>query len=81
MHFHFTGWPDHGVPKYPTSLLSLIKLVRSHHEKFDERSPAVVHCRYNTADTVIVILQLTCSHCTTALESDELEHSLLWITP
>ena len=42
--FHFTAWPDHGVPTYATSLLSFRKKIRS----FDDpmAGPTVVHCRY-----------------------------------
>lgn len=40
--FHFTAWPDHGVPQYATSLLSYRRKVRS----FDDPSagPTVIHC-------------------------------------
>jgi len=40
--FHFTAWPDHGVPAYPTSLLAFHKKFRS----YDDTSagPPVVHC-------------------------------------
>ena len=50
--FHFTVWPDHGVPKYATSMLSFHKSLHIHHkQKFD--TPLLVHCRY-----VITILNL-----------------------
>ncbi|XP_065917231.1 uncharacterized protein [Dysidea avara] len=42
-HFHFTVWPDHGVPKYPTALLSFQKRVNKHHKR-KRGSPLVVHC-------------------------------------
>jgi len=40
--FHFTTWPDHGVPLYPTSLLAF-------HKKFcccydNSSGPTVIHC-------------------------------------
>ncbi len=39
--YHFTGWPDHGVPVQATSLLSF-------HRKFRNgdagSGPAIVHC-------------------------------------
>jgi protein tyrosine phosphatase len=40
--FHFTAWPDHGVPSYATSLLTFRKKVRS----FDDPTmgPIIVHC-------------------------------------
>jgi len=39
--FHFVSWPDHGVPDYPTALLSLRRRVRFYH---DASSPLLVHC-------------------------------------
>ena len=44
--FHFTSWPDHGVPTYATSLLNFIKRIRIHHDRLTTPSPMVVHCRY-----------------------------------
>ena len=41
-HYLFTGWPDYGVPKYPTSLIRMLYHVR------DARVsdvPLLVHCR------------------------------------
>ena len=41
-HYLFTGWPDSGVPKYPTSLMHMLRHVR------DARVsdvPILVHCR------------------------------------
>ena len=41
-HYLFTGWPDYGVPKYPTSLIRMLYHVR------DARVsdvPILVHCR------------------------------------
>ena len=42
-HFHFTAWPDHGVPQFATSLISFIKRVQKSHDK-DRGVPLVVHC-------------------------------------
>jgi protein tyrosine phosphatase len=42
--FHFTGWPDHGVPSYATSLLNFQKRVQSHYNKLQTQGPMVVHC-------------------------------------
>ena len=30
--YHFTSWPDHGVPEYATSMLSFHKRVISQHK-------------------------------------------------
>jgi protein tyrosine phosphatase len=42
--FHFSSWPDHGVPMYPTSLLNFMKLVRAHQESSEKAGPIAVHC-------------------------------------
>ena len=44
--FHFTSWPDHGVPSYPTALLSFVSRVRSHLSPKD--GPIISHCRYES---------------------------------
>jgi protein tyrosine phosphatase len=40
--FHFTSWPDFGVPEHPTSLLRFIHKVASTNP--DDAGPIVVHC-------------------------------------
>lgn len=45
--FHFTGWPDHGVPYHATGLLSFIRRVKISNPP--SAGPIVVHCRYKTA--------------------------------
>ena len=42
-HYHFTSWPDHGVPQFATSLISFIKRVQKDHNK-DKNIPLLVHC-------------------------------------
>ena len=42
-HFHYTGWPDHGVPEHGYDILDLLteaRKIQSH-----EDTPIVVHCR------------------------------------
>ncbi|XP_074920034.1 receptor-type tyrosine-protein phosphatase kappa isoform X10 [Chelonoidis abingdonii] len=41
--FHFTGWPDHGVPYNATGLLSFIRRVKLSNPP--GAGPIVVHCR------------------------------------
>ena len=41
--YHFTVWPDHGVPEYPTSVLHFVRKVMSSNP--DNSGPIVVHCR------------------------------------
>ncbi|CAG07139.1 unnamed protein product, partial [Tetraodon nigroviridis] len=40
--FHFTGWPDHGVPYHATGLLGFIRRVKS--KTMNNAGPMVVHC-------------------------------------
>ena len=42
--FHYTVWPDHGVPEYPTPLLLFVRKVASCNPV--NAGPVVVHCRY-----------------------------------
>ena len=42
-HFHYTGWPDHGVPDYATSILTFHKRVMKDHRLL--KGPILVHCR------------------------------------
>ncbi|KAL9967588.1 hypothetical protein ACROYT_G025850 [Oculina patagonica] len=40
--FHFTAWPDHGVPSHPTPLLSLVRHTFSANR--ESIGPMLVHC-------------------------------------
>ncbi|XP_046853383.1 receptor-type tyrosine-protein phosphatase delta-like isoform X2 [Xenia sp. Carnegie-2017] len=40
--FHFTVWPDHGVPEYPTALLAFQRRVRAYSSR--DYGPLAVHC-------------------------------------
>ncbi|KAM8810798.1 receptor-type tyrosine-protein phosphatase mu [Eudromia elegans] len=40
--FHFTGWPDHGVPYHATGLLGFVRQVKS--KSPPNAGPLVVHC-------------------------------------
>ncbi|KAJ3595687.1 hypothetical protein NHX12_004990 [Muraenolepis orangiensis] len=40
--FHFTGWPDHGVPYHATGLLGFIRRVKA--KTMTNAGPMVVHC-------------------------------------
>ncbi|XP_055011887.1 receptor-type tyrosine-protein phosphatase eta [Boleophthalmus pectinirostris] len=42
-HFHFTAWPDHGVPETTELLISFRHLVREHMDQY-RHSPTIVHC-------------------------------------
>ena len=40
--FHFTVWPDHGVPEHPTSLLQFVRRVMAAGNP--DSGPTLVHC-------------------------------------
>ncbi|XP_062245322.1 receptor-type tyrosine-protein phosphatase eta isoform X3 [Platichthys flesus] len=42
--FHFTAWPDHGVPETTELLIDFRHLVREHMDQYSRHSPTVVHC-------------------------------------
>jgi len=41
--YHFTAWPDHGVPDYATAILAFHRRLRSTHQP--SIGPMLVHCR------------------------------------
>lgn len=41
-HFHFTAWPDFGVPERPQSLIKFVRIVRD--QMIRECGPMLVHC-------------------------------------
>ena len=43
-HYHFTSWPDHGVPEYATPILAFHRRIKREHKP--SQGPMVVHCRY-----------------------------------
>ncbi|CAI8010985.1 Receptor-type tyrosine-protein phosphatase mu [Geodia barretti] len=51
--FHFTAWPDHGVPDYATSLLAFHKKVKKHHKR--GMGPMIVHCSAGVGRTGTLI--------------------------
>ena len=53
--YHFTSWPDHGVPKFATSLISFIRRVQKTHDK-DKGIPLLVHCSAGVGRTGTFIL-------------------------
>ena len=53
--YHFTSWPDHGVPKFATSLISFIRRVQKAHSK-ESGVPLLVHCSAGVGPTGTFIL-------------------------
>ncbi|KAJ8417060.1 hypothetical protein AAFF_G00282870, partial [Aldrovandia affinis] len=54
-HFHFTAWPDHGVPETTELLIDFRHLVREHMGQFSQNSPTVVHCSAGVGRTGTLI--------------------------
>ncbi|XP_075540207.1 tyrosine-protein phosphatase non-receptor type 11-like isoform X6 [Dermacentor variabilis] len=43
-HYHFTAWPDHGVPSDPGCVLNFLHDVNQRQESIPDAGPIVVHC-------------------------------------
>ncbi|XP_034716486.1 receptor-type tyrosine-protein phosphatase H-like isoform X2 [Etheostoma cragini] len=54
-HFHFTAWPDHGVPQGTDVLIQFRGLVRQHIEREGDGAPTVVHCSAGVGRTGTII--------------------------
>jgi netrin-G3 ligand len=59
--YHYTSWPDFGVPRHPTPVIQFIHTIRRHHKPNDAR-PVIVHCsagvgRTGTLMTIDVEMQ------------------------
>ncbi|XP_030852464.1 receptor-type tyrosine-protein phosphatase alpha-like, partial [Strongylocentrotus purpuratus] len=51
--FHFTEWPDKGVPKHTSSLLKFIMEVKADHGQYTH--PLIIHCSAGVGRTGVVI--------------------------
>ncbi|XP_056306605.1 receptor-type tyrosine-protein phosphatase H [Danio aesculapii] len=54
-HFHFTAWPDHGVPCGTEDLIQFRELIRQHIESPFSAGPTVVHCSAGVGQTGTLI--------------------------
>ncbi|XP_059180532.1 receptor-type tyrosine-protein phosphatase H-like [Centropristis striata] len=54
-HFHFTAWPDHGVPQGTQVLIQFRSLVRRHINAEGGGAPTVVHCSAGVGRTGTII--------------------------
>ncbi|XP_074082245.1 receptor-type tyrosine-protein phosphatase beta isoform X1 [Macrotis lagotis] len=43
-HFHYTVWPDHGVPETTQSLIQFVRTVRDYINRTPGAGPTIVHC-------------------------------------
>ena len=44
--FHYTVWPDHGVPETTQSLIQFVRTVRDYINRTPGSGPTAAHCRY-----------------------------------
>lgn len=51
--YHYSGWPDHGVPSDPAHIRDLIALMRKERQK--DKSPLLVHCSAGCGRTGAII--------------------------
>ncbi|XP_041868289.1 tyrosine-protein phosphatase non-receptor type 2 isoform X4 [Melanotaenia boesemani] len=64
-HFHYTTWPDFGVPESPASFLNFLFKVRESGALGVDHGPAVVHCSagigrsgtFSLVDTCLVLME------------------------
>lgn len=64
-HFHYTMWPDFGVPDSPASFLNFLYKVRESGALGVDQGPAVVHCSagigrsgtFSLVDTCLVLME------------------------
>ncbi|KAM9299405.1 receptor-type tyrosine-protein phosphatase H [Gastrophryne carolinensis] len=54
-HFHFTAWPDHGVPDSTASIIKFRNLVRDHMDQRRSTGPTLVHCSAGVGRTGTLI--------------------------
>ncbi len=65
-HFHYTTWPDFGVPESPASFLNFLFKVRESGSLGPEEGPSVVHCSagigrsgtFALVDTCLVLVRI-----------------------
>lgn len=70
-HFHYTTWPDFGVPESPASFLNFLFKVRESGSLDPEHGPSVVHCSagigrsgtFALVDTCLVLVRRGVGKC------------------
>ena len=58
--YHFTSWPDHGVPEYATPILAYHRRIKKDHKP--SKGPMIVHCRWAACSVAIVITSALLSY-------------------
>ena len=41
--YHFTSWPDQGIPEYAGPILNYLRRIKA--QQATEKGPILVHCR------------------------------------
>ncbi|KAG9353357.1 hypothetical protein JZ751_017934 [Albula glossodonta] len=60
LHFHYTAWPDYGVPSSPDSFLFFLMKVRESGCMMGDQGPIVVHCSAGIGRSGVFCLVDTC---------------------
>jgi len=55
-HYQFVGWPDHGVPNDPGSILEMMQLIEATQKTFEYPGPPVIHCSAGIGRTGTMIV-------------------------
>ncbi|XP_070586181.1 receptor-type tyrosine-protein phosphatase H isoform X2 [Erythrolamprus reginae] len=61
-HYHYTSWPDHGVPQSTDTILRFRDLVKEDLDKMKDNGPILVHCSAGVGrtGTFISLVSLLC---------------------
>ncbi|MEE6482978.1 hypothetical protein FKM82_013394 [Ascaphus truei] len=54
-HFHYTVWPDHGVPENTSTIIQFRNLVREYMDERKSNGPSIVHCSAGVGRTGTLI--------------------------
>ena len=61
--FHYTVWPDHGVPIFSSSLISFINHTKEYNDPKTARTPMLVHCSAGVGRTgTFIVLDYFMEH-------------------
>jgi len=60
LQFHYTAWPDFGVPESPTAFLDFLLAIRDHNVLNEVDSPAIIHCSAGIGRSGTICLVDTC---------------------
>lgn len=55
-HVHYTGWPDHGVPRSPVEFLNVISCVEALRSKSQQDSSILIHCSAGIGRTGVLVV-------------------------